>query len=52
MGAPAKPEDVPVVTHSDLEEADGIIFGYGTRFGTLPGQVKTFFDTCGSLWQK
>ncbi|KAI9299051.1 flavoprotein WrbA [Neoconidiobolus thromboides FSU 785] len=49
MGAPAKP-DVPVITPSLLKEADGILFGIPTRFGTVPAQVKDFIDSCGQLW--
>lgn len=39
MHAPAKP-DVPVITVDDLKEADGILFGIPTRFGTMPAQMK------------
>ncbi|KAI9293136.1 flavoprotein WrbA [Neoconidiobolus thromboides FSU 785] len=49
MGAPAKP-DVPVITPALLKEADGILFGFPTRFGTVPAQLKDFIDSCGQLW--
>jgi NAD(P)H dehydrogenase (quinone) len=52
MHAPPKPEDVPVIQASQLTEADGFIFGVPTRFGMLPAQMKTFFDSCGQLWMK
>ncbi|KAI0243701.1 hypothetical protein L0F63_002079 [Massospora cicadina] len=49
MHAPPKPE-LPIVTPEILEEADGILFGYPTRYGTLPAQLKDFIDSCGKLW--
>ena len=33
-----------------LNKKDGIIFGIPTRFGMVPAQMKTFFDSCGQLW--
>jgi len=41
---------VPEVTLADLEWADAIIFSIPTRFGNMPGQVKSFLDTTGGLW--
>ncbi|KAI8093588.1 NAD(P)H:quinone oxidoreductase, type IV [Halteromyces radiatus] len=49
MHAPPKP-DVPIATLEDLTEADGLIFGFGTRFGTMPAQFKAFLDSTGQLW--
>lgn len=43
-------KDVPEVTLDDLEWADAIIFSVPTRFGNMPGQVKSFLDTTGGLW--
>jgi len=43
-------KDVPEVTLDDLEWADAIIFSIPTRFGNMPGQVKSFLDTTGGLW--
>ncbi|ORZ13265.1 flavo protein-like protein [Absidia repens] len=51
MKAPPKP-DLPVITAAQLTEADGILFGVPTRFGTFPAQVKTLLDATGSLWAK
>ncbi|KAJ1722268.1 hypothetical protein LPJ53_003310 [Coemansia erecta] len=51
MHAPAKP-DLPVIKAADLPEADGFLFGFPTRYGTMPAQVKTFFDSTGQLWAK
>ncbi|KAF1331194.1 Nad quinone oxidoreductase, partial [Globisporangium splendens] len=32
-------------------KADGILFGFPTRFGSFPSQVKSFLDSTGGLWQ-
>ena len=45
-------EHIPVASLKDLEEADGIIFGTGTRFGNMTAQMKAFLDSTGSLWAK
>ncbi|KAJ4753909.1 NAD(P)H dehydrogenase (quinone) [Rhynchospora pubera] len=45
------PETLPIITPSQLPEADGIIFGFPTRFGMMAGQMKSFFDATGGLWQ-
>jgi NAD(P)H dehydrogenase (quinone) len=37
-------------THSDVEWADGIIFGTPTRFGNTSAELKAFIDSLGSLW--
>ncbi|KAJ9074159.1 hypothetical protein DSO57_1009238 [Entomophthora muscae] len=47
--APPKP-DVPIITPQLLTEADGVLFGFPTRYGTLPAQLKEFLDACGRLW--
>ncbi|KAI8888844.1 benzoquinone reductase [Backusella circina FSU 941] len=49
MHAPIKP-DLPVITVDELTEADGILFGIPTRFGTMPAQVKALLDATGKLW--
>jgi hypothetical protein len=51
MHAPDKP-DVPIITASQLTEPDGLIFGLPTRYGMMCAQMKTFFDSTGSLWQQ
>ncbi len=38
----AKPEE--------LANYDAIIFGTGTRFGNMTGQMRTFLDQTGALW--
>ena len=43
---------IPVVSVSDLTEADAIIFGTPTRFGNMCGQMRQFLDATGQLWMK
>lgn len=50
MHAPPKASDVPIIQSAQLKEADGILFGFPTRFGMVPAQMKAFFDSCGQLW--
>ncbi|UJR30310.1 hypothetical protein I4U23_017847 [Adineta vaga] len=50
MHAPSKNIEIPIITPSQLPEADGVLFGMPTRFGTAPTQMKTFFDACGAHW--
>jgi NAD(P)H dehydrogenase (quinone) len=40
----------PEISPELLAKADGILFGFPTRFGSLPAQVKTFLDACGGIW--
>jgi len=35
-----------------LLNCDGILFGYPTRFGGMPAQVKAVWDATGGLWVK
>jgi len=50
MHAPPKNNDIPIIMPNQLPEADGFLFGMPTRFGTLPTQMKTLFDACGTHW--
>lgn len=43
-------EDIQEVSLNDLEWADAIIFSIPTRYGNLPSQMQSFFDTTGGLW--
>ena len=64
MHAPEKDTNVPIISFGpagegntiSLEDAlvncDGIIFGYPTRFGGMPAQVKALWDATGGLWMK
>jgi NAD(P)H dehydrogenase (quinone) len=40
----------PVATPAELADYDAIIFGTGTRFGNMTGQMRTFLDQTGALW--
>ncbi|WP_050180092.1 NAD(P)H:quinone oxidoreductase [Domibacillus robiginosus] len=44
-----KQADIPVATMDDLREADGIVWGFPTYLGTMPGQVKSFLDQAGGF---
>lgn len=50
MSAPPK-TDVSVITPNELAEADGLIFGFPTRFGMMAAQFKAFIDSTGGLWR-
>lgn len=52
MKAPEKDESIPVVSAAELEEADGILFGFPTRYGAMAAQMKAFFDSTGQLWRE
>lgn len=41
---------VPVADPRKLAEADAIILGSGTRFGSATSQMRTFIDQTGPLW--
>jgi NAD(P)H dehydrogenase (quinone) len=41
---------VPVADSKRLAEADAIILGTGTRFGSATAQMQAFIDTTGPLW--
>ncbi|KAI8608344.1 NAD(P)H:quinone oxidoreductase, type IV [Chytriomyces sp. MP71] len=43
-------DDIPEITPDLLKEADGFLFGFGTRYGSAPAQVKAFWDHTGGLW--
>ncbi|WP_227937336.1 NAD(P)H:quinone oxidoreductase [Alkalihalobacillus deserti] len=40
---------IPVATMDDLRDADGIIWGFPTYLGSMPGQVKSFLDQAGQF---
>lgn len=42
----------PVASPTELGDYDAIIVGTPTRFGSMAGQVRTFFDQTGGLWAK
>ncbi|KAL5053900.1 hypothetical protein RYX36_034582 [Vicia faba] len=53
MKAPEKVDDgIPLISSENLVEADGLLFGFPTRFGSMAGQMKAFFDSTGQLWRE
>lgn len=44
--------DIPIASPEELENFDAIIFGTGTRFGNMTGQMRNFMDQTGGLWMK
>ncbi|KAJ7518316.1 hypothetical protein O6H91_21G063600 [Diphasiastrum complanatum] len=51
MHAPPKDESIPIISASDLPGADAILFGFPTRYGTMPAQMKAFFDSTDEIWE-
>ena len=49
--APPRP-DLPIATLEQLTEADGVLFGFPTRYGGMPAQMRAFVDGTGGLWAK
>ncbi|MDF3059148.1 MAG: quinone oxidoreductase [Rariglobus sp.] len=43
---------VPVADPKALADADGLLFGSGTRYGSASAQLQAFFDATGGLWVK
>ncbi|KAM7253594.1 hypothetical protein ACFE04_021748 [Oxalis oulophora] len=52
MRVPEKGDDVPFISVEQLVEADGLLFGFPTRFGSMASQMKAFFDESGELWKE
>eukprot|EP00612_Vaucheria_litorea_P002941 CAMPEP_0171462184 /NCGR_PEP_ID=MMETSP0945-20130129/6325_1 /TAXON_ID=109269 /ORGANISM="Vaucheria litorea, Strain CCMP2940" /LENGTH=189 /DNA_ID=CAMNT_0011988663 /DNA_START=176 /DNA_END=745 /DNA_ORIENTATION=+ len=52
MHAPPTDLSIPECCVADLAEADGIMFGIATRFGMANAQLKSLWDSTGSLWQE
>ncbi|XP_062173132.1 probable NAD(P)H dehydrogenase (quinone) FQR1-like 3 [Alnus glutinosa] len=50
MKAPTKANDVAEIRPEQLQEADGFIFGFPSRFGVMAAQFKAFFDATHELW--
>lgn len=44
--------DVPEASVEELRDFDGIIFGSGTRYGSVTSQLQNFFDQTGPLWME
>ena len=43
-------QPAPVARPEELANYDAILFGTGTRFGNMTGQMRTFLDQTGALW--
>lgn len=52
MKAPPKEPEIPEITASELADADGVLFGFPTRYGCMAAQMKSFFDSTGQLWKE
>ncbi|XP_058105855.1 probable NAD(P)H dehydrogenase (quinone) FQR1-like 2 [Magnolia sinica] len=52
MKAPPKDEEIPVISAAELSSADGVLFGFPTRYGCMAAQMKAFFDSTGQLWKE
>ena len=42
---------IPIADPKKLAEADAILIGTGTRYGSATAQMQTFLDATGSHWQ-
>ncbi|MDF2095480.1 NAD(P)H:quinone oxidoreductase [Aquibaculum arenosum] len=45
-------QPAPEATVDELVDYDAIILGVPTRFGNMPGQMRTFWDQTGAHWAK
>ncbi|CAM8897474.1 unnamed protein product [Rhodiola kirilowii] len=52
MDVPAKGTEIPEAKAEELVEADGILFGFPTRYGTMSAQMMAFFASTGILWKE
>ena len=43
-------QEAPIATAEELADYDAIIFGCGTRYGTMASQMRNFIDQTGGLW--
>src|SRR3712207_2950339 len=41
---------VPIADPKRLVEADAVVLGSGTRYGSATAQMRAFIDATGSLW--
>ncbi|KAF8066604.1 NADH-quinone oxidoreductase [Lyophyllum atratum] len=49
MKAPPK-ADYPIATLAEFPKYDAYLFGIPTRYGMMPAQWKTFWDSTGKFW--
>jgi NAD(P)H dehydrogenase (quinone) len=45
-------QPAPIATVDELASYDAIVFGSGTRYGTVTSQLRNFIDQTGGLWMK
>ncbi|MGV0817448.1 NAD(P)H:quinone oxidoreductase [Martelella sp. AMO21009] len=43
-------QEAPIAEPNELADYDAIIFGCGTRYGTMASQMRNFVDQTGALW--
>jgi NAD(P)H dehydrogenase (quinone) len=41
---------IPVISHADMEWAEGYFWAVPTRYGAVASQARAFIDTLGPLW--
>ncbi|KAL6220532.1 hypothetical protein ACLB2K_008288 [Fragaria x ananassa] len=52
MKAPPKDDGIPEISAAEMAAADGLLFGFPTRYGCMAAQMKAFFDSTGGLWKE
>ncbi|KAL2460161.1 putative NAD(P)H dehydrogenase (quinone) FQR1-like 2 [Abeliophyllum distichum] len=52
MKVPPKGDEIPLISVDKLVEANGFLFGFPTRYGSMATQMKAFFDSTGNLWRE
>lgn len=52
MQAATNDNGIPVISAEQLVEADGLLFGFPARYGSMAAQMKAFFDSTGALWRE
>lgn len=51
MRAPSKDDEIVEISSvHELESADGFLFGFPTRYGSMAAQMQAFFDSTSQLW--
>lgn len=45
-------EVAEILSAEELVDADGFLFGFPTRYGSMAAQMKAFFDLTGKLWKE
>ncbi|KAH1094498.1 hypothetical protein GYH30_039972 [Glycine max] len=50
MRASPKDDAILEITMAELTAADGVLFGFPMRYGSMAVQMKAFFDSTRHLW--